>query len=78
MKHFFVTSNFCIFVRGADGNGIHEEFQSHLVSLVRIIDVVTMIMLPHWHELWKQEKCSSLVPPRGIFITPNELKRVPN
>ena len=22
---------------------------------------------PHWHELWKQEKCSSLVPPRGIF-----------
>ena len=22
---------------------------------------------PHWHELWKQEKCSSLAPPRGIF-----------
>ena len=21
----------------------------------------------HWHELWKQEKCSSLSPPRGIF-----------
>ena len=22
---------------------------------------------PHWHELWKQEKCSSLAPPRDIF-----------
>ena len=22
---------------------------------------------PHWHELWKQEKCSSLAPPRGFF-----------
>ena len=22
---------------------------------------------PHWHELHKQEKCSSLEPPRGIF-----------
>ena len=22
---------------------------------------------PHWHELWKQEKCSFLAPPRGIF-----------
>ena len=22
---------------------------------------------PHWHELWKQEKCSSLAPPRGIL-----------
>ena len=22
---------------------------------------------PNWHELWKQEKCSSLAPPRGIF-----------
>ena len=21
----------------------------------------------HWHELWKQEKCSSLGPSRGIF-----------
>ena len=22
---------------------------------------------PHWHELWKQEKCSSLAPPRFTF-----------
>ena len=22
---------------------------------------------PNWHELWKQEKCLSLAPPRGIF-----------
>ena len=22
---------------------------------------------PNWHELWNQEKCSSLVPPRSIF-----------
>ena len=22
---------------------------------------------PNWHELWKQEKCSSLEPPMGIF-----------
>ena len=22
---------------------------------------------PHWHELWKQEKCSSLAPPRDIL-----------
>ena len=22
---------------------------------------------PNWHELWKQEKCSSLAPPRCIF-----------
>ena len=22
---------------------------------------------PNWHELWKQEKCSSLEPPRAIF-----------
>ena len=22
---------------------------------------------PNWHELWKQEKCSSLAPPRDIF-----------
>ena len=22
---------------------------------------------PHWHELWKQEKCSSLAPHRRIF-----------
>ena len=22
---------------------------------------------PNWHELCKQEKCSSLAPPRGIF-----------
>ena len=22
---------------------------------------------PNWHELWKQEKCSSLAPPSGIF-----------
>ena len=22
---------------------------------------------PYWHELWKQEKCSSLAPSRGIF-----------
>ena len=22
---------------------------------------------PNWHELWKQEKCSTLAPPRGIF-----------
>ena len=21
----------------------------------------------HWHELWKQEKCSSLAPPRSKF-----------
>ena len=25
------------------------------------------LLNPNWHELWKQEKCSSLVPPRGIF-----------
>ena len=24
---------------------------------------------PHWHELGKQEKYSSLVPPRGNFLT---------
>ena len=23
---------------------------------------------PHWHELWKLEKYSSLTPPRGIFL----------
>ena len=23
---------------------------------------------PYWHELWKQVKCSSLAPPRSIFI----------
>ena len=22
---------------------------------------------PNWHELWKQEKCSSLAPPIGMF-----------
>ena len=22
---------------------------------------------PNWHELWKQEKCPSLAPPRGMF-----------
>ena len=32
----------------------------------------------HWHELWKQEKCSSLAPPRGTFIRLNELGRVSN
>ena len=32
---------------------------------------------PNWHELRKQEKCSSLVPPRS-FIRPNELERVSN
>ena len=31
---------------------------------------------PNWHELWKQEKCSSLVPPRGIFMRLNALGRV--
>ena len=25
------------------------------------------ILNPSWHELWKQEKCLSLEPPRGIF-----------
>ena len=25
------------------------------------------IFNPHWHELWKQEKCSSLATPSGIF-----------
>ena len=24
---------------------------------------------PNWHELWKQEKCSSLAPPRGAFLS---------
>ena len=34
---------------------------------------------PNWHELWKQEKCSALAPPRGIFfIRLNELGRVSN
>ena len=33
---------------------------------------------PHWHEQWKQEKCSSLALPRGIFIRFNELVRVSN
>ena len=26
-----------------------------------------LILNPNWHELWKQEKCSSLAPPRDIF-----------
>ena len=33
---------------------------------------------PNWHELWKQEKCSSLAPPIGIFKGLNELDRVSN
>ena len=28
---------------------------------------MVLFINPHWHELWKQEKCSVLVPPRGIF-----------
>ena len=48
MKQIFLSRiTFVFFVRGADGSGIHEEFQSHLVSPVRIIDVVTMMMLRH-------------------------------
>ena len=26
-----------------------------------------MWLNPNWHELWRQEKCSSLSPPRGIL-----------
>ena len=29
---------------------------------------VLLLLNPHWHELWKQEKCSSLAPHRGIFL----------
>ena len=25
------------------------------------------LLNPHWHELWQQEKCSSLAPPWCIF-----------
>ena len=30
--------------------------------------LATGIFNPNWHELWKQDKWSSLVPPRGIFF----------
>ena len=29
---------------------------------------ISIYLNPHWHELWKQEKCSSLAPPRGTFL----------
>ena len=30
---------------------------------------ISMFLLnQHWHELWKQEKCPSLAPPRGFFF----------
>ena len=29
--------------------------------------VCTYLLNPHWHELWKQEKCLSLVSPRNNF-----------
>ena len=38
------------------------SFESH-----RHVCYVHLINL-YWHELWKQEKCSSLAPPRGLFF----------
>ena len=37
---------------------------------------LSYVLSPNWHELWKQEKCSSLAPPRGIFIRLNKLNLI--
>ena len=38
-------------------SGVNKSPCTELVSLLNL----------HWHELWKQQKSSSLGPPRGIF-----------
>ena len=44
-------------------------------SIIGFHTYVTLVN-PNWHELRKQEKFSSLAPPRGIFIRLNEPSRV--
>ena len=47
---------------------IPKDFKKSGWFIVKIRqEVVNICLNPNWHELWKQEKCSSLAPPRGIF-----------
>ena len=39
-----------------------QGIMDHFIILLLLTDIFN----PYWHELWKQEKCSSLAPPRGI------------
>ena len=59
-------------------SSLQTTTQQTKLGMVRVTLVVFDLTLNHWHELWKQEKCSSLAPSRGIFIRLHELGRVSN
>ena len=60
------------FVRHSSGSrqAIIRQSSGSRKEIVRqsssILQVVVRQFNLHWHELWKQEKCSSLVPSRSI------------
>ena len=43
------------------------EYQNLGETNLYVVGLSPPPLNPHWHELWKQEKCSSLVPPKDIF-----------
>ena len=53
LRFFFLKRNWC-----KKNWAILENFNSLMMKFT---------VNPNWHELWKQEKCWSLEPPRGIF-----------
>ena len=46
---------------------MHKRVQSCIGTWQSIKNYPTQPTLPNWHELWKQEKCLSLAPPRKFF-----------
>ena len=45
------------------------RFTNEWIDYWRILNHLCTVVNPDWHELWKQEKCSSLATPRGIFYS---------
>ena len=49
------------------GDKARGHCQNYFENVDMIGNSLGFLFNPYWHELWKQEKCSSLAPPRGIF-----------